>query len=295
MSSTSTISYVRTLLLTSVAMLAFAGNSLLGRLALRDTDIDAGSYTVLRLLAGAVVLSLLAGLNQRAAPRQGSTWWKQGGWWASLALFVYAITFSIAYINLTAATGALLLFGAVQVTMMFHGLWQGEKLHRQSQLGFLLALGGLITLLLPGWSAPPMLAAVLMMVSGAAWALYSVAGRGAQSPLASTASNFLRTVPLALLLWWLVSVSGMGAINGQDWRGVSYAILSGAVTSGLGYAIWYAALPGLKSAQAAGVQLVVPVLTALTGVVLLSEPISFRLMFCSVIILGGVALVIADR
>lgn len=272
----------RVLLLTGLAMLAFAGNSLLCRLALRDTQLDAASFTSLRLLAGAAVLCLLVSL------RQG--WSRAGSWAGATALFVYAGGFSFAYLQLSAGTGALLLFGAVQLSMLLFGWWRGERLRPLQTAGLLLAVTGLGALLLPGASAPPLLAALLMLLAGAAWGAYSLLGRGISAPLAATADNFLRACPLGVALSLLM----LPRLH-WDAPGGLYAVLSGALTSGIGYAIWYSALPGLTAMQAASVQLSVPLLAALGGSLLLGEAISLRLLISSAAILGGIALVLRER
>jgi drug/metabolite transporter (DMT)-like permease len=271
----------QTLALTAVAMLAFAGNSLLCRLALQHSGIDPASFTSVRLTSGAVVLwALVRWRGQRPA----------GDWGSAAALFVYAAAFSYAYLSLSAGTGALLLFGAVQATMLGWGLWHGQRLGRGQTAGLVLAMGGLVALLLPGVTAPPAGGALLMTAAGVAWGVYSLRGRGAGDPTAVTAGNFVRAsalaVPLALaaLPWARVDVAGL-----------LWALCSGAVTSGLGYAIWYTALKGLQPTSSASVQLSVPVLTALGGVALLSEPLTLRLALCSLAILGGIAWVIAGQ
>lgn len=274
---------VRIALLTTLAMLAFAGNSLLCRVALNETAIDAASFTSIRLVSGAIMLWLLVQLTRRSQPGDGN-------WWSALALFAYAAAFSFAYISLPAATGALLLFGSVQVTMIGFGIWKGERLRGWQWPGLLLAFAGLVGLLLPGLSAPPLVGAMLMIGAGIAWGVYSLRGKGAGDPTRVTAGNFLRAVPFTLLLsllWW--------GSAGFDPAGVAYAIASGALASGLGYAIWYMALPGLEATKAATVQLSVPVITALGGIVLLSEPLSLRVVLASVAILGGIALVILEK
>ncbi len=270
-----------TLALTGVAMLAFAGNSLLCRLALQHSGIDPASFTTVRLLSGAVVLwALVRWRGQRPA----------GDWGSAAALFVYAAAFSFAYLSLSAGTGALLLFGAVQATMLGWGLWHGQRLGRGQTAGLVLAMGGLVALLLPGVTAPPAGGALLMTAAGVAWGVYSLRGRGAGDPTAVTAGNFVRAsalaVPLALaaLPWARVDVAGL-----------LWALCSGAVTSGLGYAIWYTALKGLQPTSSASVQLSVPVLTALGGVAVLGEPVTLRLALCSLAILGGIAWVIAGQ
>lgn len=270
---------VRATALTGLAMFAFAGNSLLCRYALKHTTIDPGSFTVIRLLAGAGMLFLIASL--RRGPRPGA-----GDWPSAIALFAYAAGFSFAYASLPAATGALLLFGAVQVTMVGHGLWRGERLRVWQVAGCLLAFAGLVGLLLPGLAAPPLKAAVLMLAAGGAWGLYSLRGKGAVDPTAVTAGNFLRTIPLAVvLLPWMARHMSL------DTAGVWCAIASGALASGIGYAIWYAALPWLRATTAATVQLSVPVLTAIGGVALLAEPVTLRLVLASIAVLGGICLV----
>ncbi|WP_421681708.1 DMT family transporter [Stutzerimonas urumqiensis] len=270
----------RTLLLTTLAMFAFAGNSLLCRLALRDTAIDPASFTTVRLIAGAVTLWLL--LRMRRGDRPAG-----GDWFGAAALFVYAAAFSFAYVGLAAGTGALLLFGAVQLSMIAWGLLRGERLWRWQIVGLLLALAGLLILLLPGARSPSLGSALLMLLAGIAWGAYSLRGRGVPDSLAATAGNFLRAVPMAVVLAVLM-------LSRQQWDGAGllYAVLSGAVTSGIGYAIWYSALPGLAAMQAASVQLSVPLLTAVLGALLLAEPLTPRLLLASVAILGGIALVL---
>jgi len=282
---------LRTAALTLVAMLAFAGNSLVCRLALRNTTIDAATFTSVRLVSGALVLALLtllmAGRNRQAGPRAP---WAAGDWPSALALFVYAAGFSFAYSNLTAATGALLLFGVVQTAMVGWGLWRGERLRALQWLGFMAADAGLLALLLPGLQTPPLASAGLMAAAGLAWAVYSVRGRGAADATAVTAGNFLRAAPLALVL----SAALMSQAR-WDAAGLGLALASGALASGLGYAVWYTALRGLTATQAAVSQLSVPALAAAGGVLLLNEALSARLLLASVAVLGGVGLVIWGR
>ncbi|HCF2344858.1 DMT family transporter [Pseudomonas paraeruginosa] len=273
----------RTLLLTILAMLAFAGNSLLCRAALKDTAIDAVSFTALRLVSGTLMLLLL--LRLRRAPAGA-----RGGWRGAAALFVYAAAFSYAYVQLDAGTGALLLFGAVQVSLLLAGLLRGERPGTQALAGFLLALGGLLYLLLPGASAPPLGGALLMLLSGLAWGLYTLLGRGGGDPLAVSAGNFLRAIAFAALL--LLVFHGQLRLDGP---GLLYALLSGALASGLGYAVWYSALPGLTALQGASVQLSVPVLAALCGALLLGEPFGPRLPPATLAVLGGIALILLPR
>jgi len=214
----------------------------------------------------------------------------EGNWLSAFALFVYAAGFSFAYVSLPAATGALLLFGAVQTTMIGHGIWAGERLLRLQLIGLLLALGGLVGLLMPGLSAPPLYGSALMLCAGVAWGVYSLRGKGAGDPTKVTSGNFLRAVPITAALSILM-LNGTSLDNAGFW----YAVLSGALASGIGYAIWYTVLPGLKATSAATVQLSVPVIAAAGGVVFLAEPLTMRLILASVAILSGIALVIHER
>lgn len=214
----------------------------------------------------------------------------EGNWLSALALFVYAAGFSFAYVSLPAASGALILFGAVQATMIGHGIWMGERLQRWQLVGLMLAIGGLVGLLLPSLSTPPLFASMLMLGAGVAWGIYSLRGKDAGDPTRVTAGNFLRAIPVsvALSLYMLNSMS-------LDDAGFWYAILSGALTSGLGYAVWYMVLPVLQATHAATVQLSVPVIAALGGIIFLGEAISLHLTLSSVAILGGIALVIMEK
>lgn len=272
-----------TAVLTGLAMLAFAANSLLCRAALTNTRIDAASFTTLRLVSGALVLWML--VRARGKPAQG-----HGSWGSSLALFAYAAGFSFAYLSLAAATGALLLFGAVQATMIGRGFWVGERFTRLQLAGFVAALAGLVGLLLPGLSAPPVMEALLMIGAGMAWGVYSLRGRGAVDATAVTAGNFIRAIPLTVLMSLL-----MLPRLSIDAAGAAYAVASGALASGFGYAVWYRVLPLLAATRAATVQLSVPVIAALGGVVLLGEALTLRLVLASIAILGGIALVLIER
>lgn len=275
------MSRTQTLLLALLALLAFAGNSLLCRLALKHTAIDPASFTGVRILSGALTLWLITRSSRRNASGTGN-------WPSALALFVYAAAFSYAYVSLPAATGALLLFGAVQATMIGYGLWLGERLLLRQWLGLLCAFAGLGGLLLPGLSAPPPVGAALMLGAGVAWGVYSLRGRATGDPTRVTSGNFLRAAPMAVLLslatvrWSAVDLAGLG-----------YALASGALASGVGYAVWYTALRGLKATSAATLQLSVPVLAALGGIVFLGEAVTGRLLLASAAILGGIALVMA--
>jgi drug/metabolite transporter (DMT)-like permease len=264
-------------------MIAFAGNSLLCRAALKHTAIDAASFTTIRLASGAVMLWLIVRMRRDAPSGRGN-------WLSAFSLFVYAAGFSFAYVSLPAATGALLLFGAVQATMISHGIWRGERLLGLQVVGLLLALVGLVGLLLPGLSAPPLYGSVLMLAAGVAWGVYSLRGKGSGDPARVTAGNFLRSVPIAAALSILM-LHG----TSPDMAGFWYAVASGALASGVGYAVWYTALPLLKSTHAATVQLSVPVIAALGGILVLGEPVTLRLLLASMAVLGGIALVILER
>lgn len=277
------MTYTRLITLTTLAMLAFAGNSLLCRLALKQTAIDPASFTAIRLIAGAIMLWLIVKARRDVPPANGN-------WISAFSLFAYAAGFSFAYVSLSAGTGALLLFGAVQTTMIGYGIWKGERLTGMQFFGLVLAFGGLIGLLLPGISAPPLLGSLLMLLAGVAWGAYSLRGKGSGDATMVTAGNFLRAVPITLIL----SLS-MFAYATVDMAGSLYAIASGALASGVGYAIWYTALPSLKNTVAATVQLSVPVIAALGGIILLGEPMTLRLVLASLAVLGGIALVILKK
>jgi drug/metabolite transporter (DMT)-like permease len=268
-------------LLTTLAMLAFAANSVLNRVALAQGEADALTYTGVRLASGAVMLALIlayrgAGLR---APRIG------GSFAGALALFVYAIAFSYAYLELSAGTGALVLFAAVQIGMLGWAIFRGDRPGLLEWTGFGVAIIFLVLLLMPGLSAPDPLGAGLMVMAGLAWAAYTLIGRGSSAPLVDTGGNFIRCLPIALLLivpgvfWQTTSLAG--------WL---YAIASGALASGLGYAIWYSVLPRLERSTAAYVQLTVPAIAAAGGVLFIAEPLTLRLVLSSAGILGGVGL-----
>lgn len=277
------MSKLRLMALTAMAMTAFAGNSLLCRMALQHTGIDAGSFTTIRLMAGALTLWLLVSMR-------GGAYRGNGNWSSAIALFAYAAGFSYAYVRLPAGTGALILFGAVQATMIGHGIWSGERLRKPQVMGVVLAFAGIIGLLLPGLSAPPIWSAMLMSGAGVAWGIYSLRGRGAGDPTRVTAGNFLRAAPIAAILslvtWNQVTL---------DAAGIWYAIASGALASGIGYAIWYTALPSLRATQAATLQLSVPVIATVGAILFLGEALTLRLVLASFAILGGIAVVIRDK
>lgn len=273
----------RVFTLTSMAMVAFAANSILCRAALKRGTIDAASFSSIRIMSGAIALWLILALR-RSSDRAG------GSWWSAAALFAYVAAFSFAYNSLSAGIGALLLFAAVQSTMVVWGFWKGERFHLRQWIGFLLACGGLVVLLLPGITTPSLTGSILMLAAGVAWGVYSLRGKGAGDPTSATAGNFLRAVPLTLLL------SGCFLTSANiDSAGVAYAVTSGAITSGLGYVIWYAALPGLTATGAATVQLSAPVIAALGGILFLNESLTLRFVFSAIAVLGGIALVVTTE
>lgn len=274
---------MQTITLTTLAIFAFAGNSILCRAAFTHSSIDAASFTSIRLVSGALVLWLLA--RSRRKPHAGA-----GSWTSAFALFVCVAGVSFAYVKLSVATGALLLFGAVQVTMIGYGIWRGERLDKLQLLGLVLAFSGLVGLLLPGLSSPPLLGAVLMLTAGAGWGVYSLRGKDMGDPIWVTASNFSRAVLFAAIL----SVMMLGS-SSLDNVGFLYAATAGAITSGIGYVIWYTALPAISSTTAATVQLSVPVITALGGVAFLSETITLRLVAASIAVISGIAMVIFHK
>ena len=271
----------RLLLLCALAMAAFAANSLLCRLALQQASIDPASFATLRVAAGVAVLLLLARRRVTAQPAD---------WLAAGMLWLYMAGFAFAYVSLSAGSGALILFATVQLTMFSAGLRAGERFAASGWAGLALALGGLGYLVAPGLEAPPPLGAALMALAGVGWGVYSLRGRGRTDALAATAGNFLRALPLCLLL----SLCLWGSWQAQP-RGVLLALASGGLTSGLGYVIWYAALPGLTAMRAATLQLSVPPLAALGGVLLLGEALTARLLWASCAILGGIAMALLSR
>lgn len=274
----------RTAALTAVALLAFAANSLLCRLALQQASIDPASFASVRIASGALTLALIA--RYRAPPAVPG----KPEWISAAMLFIYVAFFSFAYVTLPAGTGALILFGSVQLTMFSVGLRSGERFGGVAWGGLLLAVAGLVYLVLPGVAAPSPAGTALMAIAGVAWGVYSLRGRGAGDPLLATAGNFARAVPLTVVLS-LVFLS-----NGKlSTAGTALAITSGAVTSGLGYVVWYAALGKLSAMRAATVQLSVPLIAALGGVLFLSEAFTLRLAIASAAMLGGIAIVLASR
>jgi drug/metabolite transporter (DMT)-like permease len=270
---------------TSFALIAFAFNSILCRLALGTNSIDAAGFTGVRLISGAAALLLISsfvGSKNKIV--------KQGNWLSAFFLFAYAICFSFAYINLTTGTGALILFGSVQATMIIAALAGGERPRILEWLGLFAALGGLIYLVLPGLAAPPLLSSLLMAFAGVAWGFYTLRGKKSANPLAETTGNFVRSVPMVVLC----SLPFLSEFHASK-RGILLAVLSGAAASGIGYAVWYAALKFHTATRAAILQLSVPILAGIGGVVLLSESITVRLLTAAVLILGGIGLVVIAK
>ena len=273
---------LKTVSLVTFALLAFAGNSVLCRIALKGDAIDAASFTSIRLFSGIIFLIILVSLKNKNAVN-----FKKGNWLTAGFLFLYALAFSYSYISIDAGTGALILFGTVQVTMIIYNLFTGHKLAPLEWLGLMIAFSGLLLFLLPGASSPSLIGFALMVISGIAWAFYTLAGRASKTPLMDTTNNFLRTLPF-LAVVTLLTYNNIEITN----HGIVLAIISGAVTSGLGYAIWYAALTGLTVTQAAIIQLTVPIIAAFGGVLFANEAISFSLILSSALVLGGVLVVI---
>lgn len=276
---------MKTVLYTLFALIAFAFNSILCRLALRGDEIDAASFTGVRLLSGAVTLVVLSFIFSRGKNAMGS-----GNWLSAFFLAAYAICFSFAYLGLTAGTGALILFGCVQLTMIGMAIWQGEKPTAIELVGLVAAFGGLVYLVLPGLSSPPMFNAGLMAAAGIAWGAYSLRGKGSSNPLSDTTGNFVFSLPFMLL----AIIPFLTRIQLSN-RGVVLAVLSGAIASGIGYTVWYAALKHLTSTRAAILQLAVPIIAAAGGIFFLAETTSMRLYIAGVAILGGIALTIFGR
>jgi drug/metabolite transporter (DMT)-like permease len=270
---------------TSFALVAFAFNSILCRMALRGGEADAAGFTALRLASGAVALIVISYFFGK-----GKTSSTRGNWISAFFLFAYAICFSFAYIGLTAAAGALILFSSVQFTMIAVALSRGERPHRLEWLGLVIAVAGLVYLVFPGLSSPPLLASVLMAAAGVAWGFYTLRGKGSSDPLGDTAGNFIRSVPMIVV----AAIPFFAQINVST-RGFVLAVLSGAIASGVGYTVWYAALKNHTATRAAVLQLSVPVIAAFGGILLLSEVLSTRLLIASALILGGIAMTIFGR
>jgi drug/metabolite transporter (DMT)-like permease len=281
---------MKTALLTTLSLLAFAGNSILCRWALAENEIDAASFTNVRLVSGALVLWLLLTLvNSRRAqnssnnPKARAT----GSWLGAVCLFTYAAGFSFAYLTLDTGTGALILFSAVQVTMVVVGIASGNRPSLLEYLGLLVAMAGLVVLVFPGLQAPPVMGLALMIIAGLAWAGYTLLGRSSVNPLADTAYNFIRTLPMVALLFFVAIDQAFYSA-----RGLVLAVASGALASGLGYSIWYLALANLTTLRAAVVQLSVPLIAAVGGIVFVAETPSIRLLVAGILIVGGMLMVI---
>lgn len=270
---------------TSIAMIAFAGNSLICRFALRDHTIDPASFTAIRLGAGAITLLIISWLARRSWPLQG-----YGNWLSAVLLFTYALGFSYAYLWLSAGVGALILFGFVQVTMILSGLFSGDRPSYSEWLGWSLACIGLVWLLLPGEDAPSLPGSLLMATAGVAWGLYSIRGRVVADALSATTANFTYCLPMVAIL--VATTANSASISV---RGITLAIASGAITSGVGYVVWYAALEYLQPMRAALVQLSVPAIAAAGGILLLAEPVSLQFILSATLVLGGIAVALTRR
>ena len=281
---TNVISF-KTILYTTIALLAFAANSVICRYALKDNAIDPGMFTSIRLSSGALILVILVFASKERRNEKS-----KGSWVSAAMLFLYAAAFSYAYVSLETGIGALIIFGVVQITMISSSIISGYKLSLIEWLGIILALSGFLYLLLPGASAPSLTGFLLMTLSGIGWGIYSLRGKNSKHPLVDTAYNFLRSLPFLVLLFYFLAQESHFTTEG-----VFLALLSGIVTSGLGYTIWYLALRDLNSIQASIVQLLVPVLAAIGGIIFIGEFISFRLTASSLMILGGIVLLILKK
>jgi drug/metabolite transporter (DMT)-like permease len=277
---------MKTIFYTGFALIAFAFNSILCRLALQNGEIDAAGFTLIRLASGAVTLIIICYFF---APKASADE-KRGNWFSAFFLFAYAVCFSFAYVNLTTGTGALILFGSVQATMIFAALLKGERPRMLEWCGLAGAFGGLVYLVFPGLTAPPLLSSALMAVAGSSWGFYTLRGRKTVNPLADTTGNFVRAAPLAVF----AALPFVGQLHFSS-KGIALAVLSGALASGVGYSVWYAALRFHTATRAAILQLSVPVLAGFGGVILLAETVSARLLTATVLIIGGIASAILAR
>ena len=292
-------------LYTIIALIAFAANSLFCRMALAEGYIDAWSFTIIRLLSGAICLSIIMGVYSYYLrrkdltlnnPQNNAILKDKGSWLSSLSLVVYALCFSIAYVELDTGTGALILFSAVQLTMIGWGIYKKEQLSALQWMAFIVAVAGFVYLMLPSAAVPSVLAATLMAISGVAWGIYSIRGKTCVSPLRATGFNFIRSlvaIPLLLIIG-MVYLKNMPLAT-ISIEGILLACASGAIASGMGYSVWYMAMPLLKSTQAAVVQLCVPVLAAILGVVFLSEQLTLPFILASAVILGAVLVFILNK
>ena len=274
--------FLRTFIYTFLALVAFAANSVLCRKALGENKIDASGFTIIRLLSGIIMLTILLGLSKVKKENKEI----RGSWYSAGILFLYAVTFSFAYITLDTGTGALIAFGSVQITIILYSIFTGHKLHWMEGLGTMIAFSGFVYLILPGVNSPPLKGFILMTIAGISWGIYTLKGLGSKNPLRDTAYNFVRTIPFLILLFLFTMKNISYSIEG-----ILLAGISGAVTSAIGYTIWYIALRDLTNVQSAVVQLFVPALAAFGGVVFVSEIISLRLILASLLILGGILIV----
>lgn len=270
---------------TFLALVAFAGNSLICRIALKESAIEPAMFTGIRLISGAMALILIVFITNKSHKKKS-----KGSWFSAVMLFLYAAAFSYAYVSLETGTGALILFGSVQITMIAYSLASGKKMSAMEWLGVIMALFGFLYLMLPGAETPSLSGFILMTISGIGWGTYSILGKTTKNPLQDTAYNFLRTIPFLLLLLYFIMQE-----NHYNTKGILLALFSGVVTSGLGYIIWYAALKGLTTIQASIVQLFVPVLAAVGGFLFVNEVISLRLLVSALLILGGILLLIIKK
>lgn len=293
-------------LYTIIALIAFAANSLFCRMALAEGYIDAWSFTIIRLLGGAICLSIIMVVHARRLTRQSMADTSidtdisinnnailndKGSWLSSISLVVYALCFSLAYVELDTGTGALILFAAVQLTMIGWGIYKKEQLSALQWIAFMVAVAGFIYLMLPSAAVPSLSGAAIMAISGIAWGVYSIRGQSCISPLRATGFNFIRS----LVAIPIIGLMAIGYLSNIQSEGIVLAFISGAITSGLGYSIWYTAMPLLKSTQAAVVQFCVPVLAAAAGVLFLSEQLTMRFIVASSIILGAVLVFILNK
>jgi drug/metabolite transporter (DMT)-like permease len=281
------VNQIKTIAVTAFALIAFAANSVLCRLALGDNTIDPSSFTIIRLFSGIIILMAILQLKRKSHDEKLKS---KGSWLAASMLFIYAIAFSFGYVSLDTGTGALILFGAVQITMIMVNVISGNKLHISEWLGLLIAFSGFVYLMTPDLVTPSFIGFILMTISGMAWGFYTLLGRASQNPLNDTAYNFLRTSPFLLIL----ILFGLNEIN-LTYVGIMLAVLSGALASGIGYFVWYIALKGLYVTQAAVVQLLVPIIAATGGLIFTNELISLRLIESSALVLGGILTVIMGK
>ena len=279
------IQTIKTLACTSLALLAFAGNSVLCRLALGEKMIDAASFTSIRLLSGVAVLAIIVSMTNRRGAQAS-----KGSWLASFMLFLYAVSFSFAYLSLDTGTGALILFASVQITMILFSILSGSKLHYVEWAGLMIAFSGFVYFVFPNLPTPTLKGFILMTMSGIAWGIYTLKGRVSKDPVSDTAYNFIRTLPFVAILTSMVFSNAM-----LSQQGILLAVLSGAIASGIGYAVWYIALSRLSVTQAAVVQLFVPVIAALGGIIFANELNSQRLVLASIMILGGILTVVLGK